>query len=381
MYNGDLDGLGVPPGEDEIRGWGGVPLEGEGDDEYDRRFERERGGKCKEWLQKLVEFNRVFWQDLKKAKEGNNLEEKLKLVERALKIGGEKGGVDKMIGVLLNDRDLAPFIEHDLQEVLPFIRQPLLYIRQEREIDQEDVDPFIDNWSRFYVSFSDILSRAVSKEDLQKHCQNEEVELDIVGDALSRWQEEGRMKIKKLDSRSGESTAKVFDLKDWVEIEDSVQEIFSQADFKYSGQVGILGNAIWNIMRNGVKSSPEGTKVKIEAEIDSSGQLHIFIMNNGGPIGEKQLDYNSDKFLFRRGEITSTTGGSGLGLAGMDKRFKATGMGLRVIYKLAGHEEPGLLSTIEGDTLVGDELSRHRLGKEGPAASTMFEIVLNKREK
>ena len=125
---------------------------------------------------------------------------------------------------------------------------------------------------------------------------------------------------------------KQYEMSDEIDITQIVEQVLKElADFteikeitietEYSRQAVIKGNkelihsAVYNIIQNAIKFSPDGGKIWITIAENGSGQIVLFVKDEGPGIPEDLIDQVFDRF--RKGDKLSGHGSSspGLGLS------------------------------------------------------------------
>lgn len=86
--------------------------------------------------------------------------------------------------------------------------------------------------------------------------------------------------------------------------------IWTSVDYRLKGNPALLERALNNILGNGVKHTPDGTKIRITAE-QSDGKLRLSVIDNGPGLNQEQLDKMFKPFV----RFTGQQNGYGLGLS------------------------------------------------------------------
>ena len=82
---------------------------------------------------------------------------------------------------------------------------------------------------------------------------------------------------------------------------------------KLSGDPDLLGSALWHLVDNALKFSPDSASVVIEGA-DDGERVAVRVRDRGIGIGEEHLPYIFERFYRVERNLTAATGGSGLGL-------------------------------------------------------------------
>ena len=143
-----------------------------------------------------------------------------------------------------------------------------------------------------------------------------------------------------------------------VALEEIVQQIIDDADFeakathrqvhaiqldqcKVRGSAELLRSAVENVVRNGVRYTPEGTSVEVALhwKLDTA----VFTVRDYGPgVPESDLEQIFQPFYRVSEARERTSGGVGLGLSIAERTAKLHGGSIR-----AANAHPGLLVTME----------------------------------
>jgi CheY-like chemotaxis protein len=82
-----------------------------------------------------------------------------------------------------------------------------------------------------------------------------------------------------------------------------------------SGDSARLSQIFWNLLKNAIKFTPDGGRIRVATENDSEGRLVVAVTDTGIGIEPELLPRIFDAFEQLSGDITRRYGGLGLGLA------------------------------------------------------------------
>jgi len=80
-----------------------------------------------------------------------------------------------------------------------------------------------------------------------------------------------------------------------------------------SGDPELLGAALYHLIENALKFSPDGAPVAVEGE-GNGGSVAVHVRDSGIGIGKEHIPYIFERFYRVDRNLTATAGGSGLGL-------------------------------------------------------------------
>lgn len=97
---------------------------------------------------------------------------------------------------------------------------------------------------------------------------------------------------------------------------------------------GLLRVALRNLLTNADRHSPEGCPIRVQAEVQTSGNIRIAVCNEGPPIAADEIPRLFQKYF--RGRVAQHLPGAGLGLY-LVQRIAAMHAG-EVVLENAGHQ-------------------------------------------
>ena len=105
------------------------------------------------------------------------------------------------------------------------------------------------------------------------------------------------------------------ELQDFIEIKGLTIEKYLNQKFVFKGNKELIHSAIYNMIQNAIKYTPEGSKIHLSLSEKSSGKTEFSVSDEGPGIPEELINKVFDRF--RKGEKLSDHGNSspGLGLS------------------------------------------------------------------
>ena len=135
--------------------------------------------------------------------------------------------------------------------------------------------------------------------------------------------------------------------------------------YHVAGDAARLRQVFWNLVKNGIKFTPEGGRIRIESDRGArEGELRVTVSDNGLGIEPDVLPRVFDAFEQGRKAITSRYGGLGLGLAISKALVEAHGGRITAASEGSGR---GATFTVELKTVAAPAVARTEAPGETPA--------------
>lgn len=170
----------------------------------------------------------------------------------------------------------------------------------------DDIKTIYENWPGFAMALEDVLLHEQKLELKEEHVNQRPLDLDFLLAGINQLVKSGASvgRVKKLFRDQ-----KLPDLNGVL-----------KADEQIISQPAIIGNFLFNEISNASKEVVKADHFNFDVKREGN-ELVLRVSDNGIGMNSAQLDPNNSKYIFGKGEQSSGTGSTGIGLAEAPERL------------------------------------------------------------